>query len=375
MSRAVLRFGKANAMARLTLWRLNTEEPARLEVALERVIAPYLAHSPLTAVLVRLGDATRAYLILHSCDGCKSGRCVPGCRADLLRRALRAERLGELVPVPSGLAKRPYRRLAYAVPRKRAAVLTADLLARWPEARLVIQWRRAGSSGVACAAQLLVSAVGPSPAAALRAQGWWALPVLRTLWRRSTAPAPLPFPLRSPWGKPPFLPLPSQASETTTLPATIEPLTIDALLTEWLTTALEAPAAFLAEHSTAQQVSSTEETSDWPVGPGALSPSILATLVPQLLAEPSFRCERAGQSGITKGRLASLKHAKITEPTARALMVWFERAGVLAPAASGGGPWRAPRTFVTDDVAQIAERLRATPLPSESDVRAAYGGD
>lgn len=161
----------------------------------------------------------------------------------------------------------------------------------------------------------------------------------------------------------------------TTVPATSEALSIDALLTEWLTTALEAPAAFLAEHATTQDVSSTEEASDWPVGPGALSPSILAALVPQLLAEPSFRSERAGQSGITKGRLASLKHAQLTEQTARALMVWFERAAVLAPAAGGGGPWRAPRTFVTDDVAQIAERLRATPLPSKSDIRAAYGGD
>jgi hypothetical protein len=152
-------------------------------------------------------------------------------------------------------------------------------------------------------------------------------------------------------------------------------MTIDALLAEWLTTALEAPAALLAEHATAQRMSSMEEESNWPTGPGALSPSILAVLVPQLLAEPSFRSERAGQSGITKGRLASLKHAQLTEQTARALMVWFERAGVLAPAAGGGGPWRAPRTFVTDDVAQIAERLRGTPLPSESDVRAAYGGD
>lgn len=358
-----------------TLWRFDSVEPTLIETALPQVVNPYLAHAPLTAVLVRLGDATRAYLVLHSCDGCKSLRCVPGCRADLLRRALRAERIGDLVPVPSGLAKRPYRRLAYAIPWKQAKVLDADFLARWPEARLVIQWRRAGRSGATGAAQLLIGAAGPSPAAALRAQGWWALSVLRTLWRRSPAPAPLPFPLTTSWGKRPFLPLPSQASGTTTVPATIEPLSIDALLTEWLTTALEAPAALLAEHATTQQVSSTEEASDWPVGPAALSPSILATLVPQLLAEPSFRSERAGQSGITKGRLANLKHAQITEPTARALMVWFDRAGVLAPPVGGGGPWRAPRTFAIDDVAQIAERLRATPLPTESDIRAAYGGD
>lgn len=105
-----------------------------------------------------------------------------------------------------------------------------------------------------------------------------------------------------------------------------------------------------------------------------MPPEVLAQLIPQILAEPTFRSTRRGQSGISKGRLAGLHHPALGEANARTLMVWLDRAGLLMQPEDGQIPWRAPRVFMTDDLDEIAAKLRETP-PSIEMVRAAYGGD
>jgi len=94
----------------------------------------------------------------------------------------------------------------------------------------------------------------------------------------------------------------------------------------------------------------------------------------QLLTEPSFQSERRGQSGLSKGRLTGLKPLGLSEADARALMVWFDRAGILAQPEVGQSPWRAPRPFAVSDREAIAAQLQMTPLPSADEVRATYGG-
>lgn len=98
-------------------------------------------------------------------------------------------------------------------------------------------------------------------------------------------------------------------------------------------------------------------------------------LIEQLIAEPSFQSTRKGQSGLSKGRLAGLRAAGLSENVARALMVWFDRAGVLAQPEDGQSPWRAPRPFPLTDLNAIAVKLRDTPLPTSEEIRAAYGGE
>jgi hypothetical protein len=118
-----------------------------------------------------------------------------------------------------------------------------------------------------------------------------------------------------------------------------------------------------------------ERDSRWPVGPGDMPPDVLGQLIPQILAESTFRSTRRGQSGISKGRLAGLRHPYLGEANARTLMVWLDRASLLSPPEDGQSPWGAPRVFVIDDMDAIAELLRATPLPTPDEVRSAYGGD
>lgn len=372
-------------MAHVNFWQLRMPDKRMPALApFAPIVAPYLAHAPLTATLVRLGAAQRVYLALAGCAGCAAGRCVPGCRAALLGRALSAAGVGEIIPV-GALAARPYRRFAIATPTRSARPLTDAALQEWDEARLVVHWPAGSGPRLACGVTLLVGRDGPEPARLLREHGWRAYSVHPQLARAIRSPVPHGAWPTGRWCGAPFLPLPARTPlllpappETVDAlppaPQTAASSVVDTLLATWLATAIDHSATLRASPPEPPVETATEDAT-WPAGPGGLTPAALGALIPRLLAEPSFRSERPGQSGITKGRLAGLRDAALTEAAARALMVWLDRAGVLAPPANGQSPWRAPRTFALDDLAQLAARLRATPLPSPEEVRAAYGGD
>jgi hypothetical protein len=122
-----------------TLWRLI---PNAMTASCPVVDAlhTHLAHAPLTSVLVQIGGAQRLYLALDGCAGCADDRCLPGCRADLLHRALRARGAGELSLVPEGLAARPFTSGVLALPQRDAQPLDGALLRPWADARLVLHW-------------------------------------------------------------------------------------------------------------------------------------------------------------------------------------------------------------------------------------------
>jgi hypothetical protein len=152
------------------------------------------------------------------------------------------------------------------------------------------------------------------------------------------------------------------------------------MLAGWLRAAIDQPEQAQREGEAARRepvVTAAVIASDsrWPAGPGKMPPDVLGELIPQILAEPTFRSTRRGQSGISKGRLAGLRHPYLGEANARSLMVWLDRAGLLTSPEDGQSPWRAPRVLATDDLDVIAAKLKATPLPISDDVRAAYGGD
>lgn len=359
------------------LFRLDPAAPGDISQPkpLKTSLALHLAHAPLTTVLARIGDTTRAYLSLVGCAGCFAGRCHPGCRADLLSRALHAAGIAQPALIPGGLACRPFTRATLARPGAAAQPLDETLLAPWPDARLIVHWQDART----VAALLATSGDGPTPTTVLRRAGWLPVPLATRLplaWARRPMPPTLPFPGR--WQGEPFLFLPRRSPAPHAAPIEPAPSHVDMLLAGWLRQVIDSPTAALhavrADSSGAPAPSIVGDIA-WPGGPNGMPAATLADLLPRLLVEPAFESSRAGQSGISKGRLASLRHHALNDATARALMVWFDRAGILMPPEQGQGPWRAPRRFATQDLDAIAARLRATPLPQPDDVRAAYGAD
>ncbi len=273
--------------------------------------------------------------------------------------------------VPRGLALRPYTRVVLATPGWHPQPLDADLLAAWPEARLVLTWRNRRSQ-TKVGALFAVGDDGPAPAVALRSRGWhaWIVPdrfVRR--WSRTALPT-VPVGTAAHDLTPQLL-----LAKPTIQPAAVAVVhqpDLDNRLSNWLTLLLERPT--LAVEETERPTESTD-SSIWPTGPDGMPPATLGRLIEQILAEPRFQSTRKGQSGITKGRLTSLNTPGITDALARTLMVWFDRAEILAKPIDGQGLWRAPRPFAIQDLVQIAQQLRATPLPSSAEVQDAYGGE
>lgn len=378
------------------LWRLTGADlPLDTEArsSLARSLRLHVAHAPLDSVLMRIGVAEQAYVVLAGCRGCAWNRCEGGCRVALLRRAFgeHAPTLG-LAPVRGGLATRPYTRAVLGVPVGDGP-LQAELVQHWPEARLAVQWQPDRRREVTAAALLLVGEDGPDPAGLLRERGWraWPLPAaLGQRWAMRPLPPVLPFG-RALRGEPELLLLHGATTGETGFRAHEEreggvsgeagptdsgaPLVTERLdegLAGWLRELLADPARVAGAPIVPEEPG---EPSPWPLGPGSLQPAALGSLVTQLIAEPSFQSTRKGQSGISKGRLAGLKHPGLSENIARALMVWLDRAGVLAPPEDGQLPWRAPRPFALTDLEQIAAKLRDTPIPTSEEIRAAYGGE
>lgn len=365
-----------------TLWRLeNISVQMDIDAPLVAdVLRVHLAHAPLTAVLMQIGAAQRLYLALDGCPGCADGRCLPGCRADLLRRALRASGAGELALVREGLAARPYAQAVLALPSQDAQPLDGALLSAWSDARLILHWRT-WTGDMLAATALLLTGEGPDPLAVVRACRWQAFALRGPLRRWVMQPIPAALPLGRRWYGAPYLPQPlSSVDEQPVSKLEEHPSAeVDGMLAGWLRAAIDQPGQAQAEFEAAQQkpgiATAVTESSHWPVGPGGMPPEVLGQLIPQILAEPTFRSTRKGQSGISKGRLAGLRHPYLGESNARTLMVWLDRAGLLASPEDGQSLWRAPRIFVTDDLDAIAAKLKGTPLPTLEDVRSAYGGE
>lgn len=357
------------------LWRLcATEpqapltEPAELAAGLQL----HVIHAALDSVVMRIGAQQQHYVVMHGCGGCTRGRCEPGCRVEMFRRLLlRHAPTLTLQHIAGGLATRPYTRAVVAFPTRKAQLHRA-LLAPWPEARLAVSWRRGKGQPFQASALLMVGAEGPSPSKLFREHGWQPWPILSSVGLRwAYAPIPPALPVSRPSQRVPTLLLPVERPTEKPEPAAVTRLDgLDGQLTTWLQALLADP-----RRPQEEQVGPARDTTPslWPAGPGTLAPAALGTLVAQLVTEPSFQSERKGQSGLSKGRL--VKHAGLSENAARALMVWFDRAGVLAPPEDGQSPWRAPRPFVLTDLEQIAAKLRDYPQPTGEEIRAAYGGE
>lgn len=369
------------------LWRLKRSDSRPLPadaMALADGFQLHISHTAIESVLVQIGAEQQSYVAMRGCGGCTRGRCEPGCHVDMFQRLLERHGSGlALQHVADGLASRPYTRAVLALPG-REPQLHSRLLHAWPDARLVVSWRAGKRQRVQAAALLLVGADGPSPSRVLREHGWQPWPLHRVLGRRwMYRPVPPALPLTLPQRGAPTLLLPARRPlvcpptpalnrdpRLDTQPARSRDPGLDTQMTTWLTSLLAHPHLPVEEAPTPPQEAAP---SPWPTGPGTLAPAALGTLVAQLIAEPSFQSERKGQSGLSKSRL--VKHAGLSENVARALMVWFDRAGVLAPPEDGQGPWRAPRPFALTDLEHIAAKLRDTPLPTGEDIRAAYGGE
>jgi hypothetical protein len=363
-----------------TLWRFAWRDTTLANKATE-VLRIHLAHAPLTTVLMQIGDAQRLYLALDGCSGCADGRCLPGCRADLLRRALRASGVGELSLVREGLAARPYSHAVLALPSRDAQPIDGALLSAWSDARLILHWRN-WTGGMLAATALLLTGEGPDPLAVVRACRWQTFALLGPLRRRVMQPIPAALPLGRRWYGMPYLPHPISRVEEQPVSEQEEhaPAEADRMLAAWLRAAIDQPQQAQREAETARQepvivAPVIESDSRWPAGPGGMPPEVLGRLIPQILAEPTFHSTRRGQSGISKGRLAGLRHPYLGEANARTLMVWLDRAGLLASPEDGQSSWRAPRMLATDDLEAITAKLKATPLPTPDDVRSAYGGE
>lgn len=357
------------------LWRLCATEPQASPTEPEELAAGlqlHVAHGALDSVVMRIGAQQQYYVVIHGCGGCTWGRCEPGCRVEMFRRLLlRHAPMLTLQHSGGGLATRPYTRAVVALPTRRAQ-LHRELIAPWPEARLVVSWRRGKRHPVQASALLIVGAEGPSPSKVLRGYGWQPWPVPSTLGLRwACAPVPPAPPLSRSSHRAPTLLLEVASHVESSQPMRPSNFhSLDLQLTAWLKTLLTNPRQPQEEPVGPAQATTP---SPWPTGPGTLTPAALGKLIEQLITEPSFQSERKGQSGLSKGRL--VKNAGLGETTARTLMVWFDRAGVLASAEDGQGPWRAPRPFTLTDLEQIAAKLRDTPLPTSEEIRAAYGGE
>lgn len=351
----------------LSFWRLEgaTTNSIRDANGLAAGLQLHLAHASLSSTLMKIGDQQRAYVALSGCDGCRHGRCEPGCRVELFRRLLRATlRDTTLLPVAQGLAMRPYRRLALAWPGTQAQPIDGHVLTPWDEARLTLFWRRDGQHTIAASALLAAGIGDPHPVRLFADRGWHAvpLPVWMLRWIAHIYVLTM-FSRRCPQAPALLLPISHKAS------ADIPPDDEPSSLTTPLAQALD---QVLAQARATPQV--TEPTPpdtaapDWPAGPGRMQPADVAAIIERLRSDPAIIA--ATPPGVTKGRLRGMVDPGLAEP----LLVWLDAAGVLAEPERPELRWREPRLLREADRTAIAARLRATPPPDDAAVYAALGG-
>lgn len=188
--------------------------PLALETIQEGV-RRHLQRADLLSILVQIGRRQQAYVALHGCPGCLSGRCRIGCKVDLLRRTLQGDGGPgwRLALVRNGLSRRPYRQLVALWPTPAAQPLSALALRHWPEARLTIHWAGGRARPEIAVAALLATGAGPAVAAVLRAAGWRTLPLPRLSGPILNRPQPAGLPLRLRWPTAPTLLLPQAEPE------------------------------------------------------------------------------------------------------------------------------------------------------------------
>src|SRR6266508_6057742 len=166
-------------MSHRTLWRID-DTADTIAIDHERLAAGmrlHVIHSPLTTVTMQIDAQQRSYLVLEGCAGCLRDQCCVGCPAALFRRLFQSCAMGATltaVPLPQGLACRPYTRGGFAWPDTHAQPLDSTLLRPWTDARLMIHWRRYGAH-ICGSALLLASADGSDPSSALHERNWHAL--------------------------------------------------------------------------------------------------------------------------------------------------------------------------------------------------------
>jgi hypothetical protein len=123
-----------------------------------------------------------------------------------------------------------------------------------------------------------------------------------------------------------------------------------------------------------------EPDNGWPLGPLTMRRAAVERLVTALQTDPEvIGAAQEDQRGLTKNRVARVGRASGAFPAdqskqlAESCIVWFDRAGILAPPSKPKEhPLNQPRPITLTDPAQIAERLRATPIPDADAVRAAF---
>jgi hypothetical protein len=196
------------------LWRIANlpSQPAGQLDTLAAGLRTHLHFADLQTTLVQIGGRQQAYVALGGCAGCVHGRCVLGCRTELLRRLIQGT-LGpqvQLQIVRKGLVRRPYREAWLLCPMPSAEPLDGDALRGLPEARLTLDWsHHPFFPEQLTGAGLLLSSVETKLKAWFRACGWHALPVRQARladWLASYHTRSLH--LRGPWEREPHLLLP-----------------------------------------------------------------------------------------------------------------------------------------------------------------------
>ena len=109
----------------------------------------------------------------------------------------------------------------------------------------------------------------------------------------------------------------------------------------------------------------------WPHGPGALDPRAMDEVMMLVLTHPTVTLGM--EAGLTKKRLARVLPEEWRQYVAP-LVVWFDRAGILAPPPNADEPWSTPRPLALTDPDAVATRLHATTVPTMLEARLALQG-
>jgi hypothetical protein len=365
-------------MSELTLWRVDVAAPLDTD-ALARLasgLTLHLHHAAIVSAVAGVGGRQQSYLLTQGCSGCASERCVPGCRARLLQRLMRACGLAaEMRVVSRGLARQRYTRAALAWPDAAAETLDTSFVSRWPEARLALSWH-AWRRTIRLGALLLVGGEGPDPARELHGCGWRSVKLPPALPLITDQLDSVMFVPRAVWRGLPYLlfrtaptlataTIPPAAPPVGDVQAVFQPdeqsLGVRALLQRLELEAAQAPDLARCELAEAacQEVRPTPDR-------GALPLTLAQTraLLEQIVANPRLTTGRQqSQIGLTAGRLNRELH--IPRADAAALIAWFDRAGVVAEPFCPEQRWSAPRQLTSFDIDQLAARLHATPAANE----------
>jgi len=117
-----------------------------------------------------------------------------------------------------------------------------------------------------------------------------------------------------------------------------------------------------------------EPNNGWPIGPAPLGRVAMAELMARVASSPTIIAGQANEVGVTKNRLVDLlkgANKAQAKELAEWLMAWLELAGLLAEP-TRPGRLRHPRALVTTNLAEIAEKLSATPCPDKAAVKALW---